>query len=91
MTSEAMTPVAQDDPLMIAWKAYQETDDYKNSKYWALRLAPFLHAPSESPAARHVECEIMSLDQRERHVQGSLWAAFMAGFRARPSSQPDGE
>jgi hypothetical protein len=35
MTEHAEAPVADDDPLMIAWKAYQETDDFKNSESWA--------------------------------------------------------
>ena len=32
----AMTPVPMDDPLMIAWKAYQATTEYANTKKWAL-------------------------------------------------------
>jgi hypothetical protein len=27
--------VAQDDPLMVSWKAYQQTDAFANSKKWA--------------------------------------------------------
>lgn len=30
----ACAPVPDDHPLMIAWKAYQETDDYANSLHW---------------------------------------------------------
>ena len=32
---QAQQAVAQDDPLMIAWKAYQQTDAFANSKKWA--------------------------------------------------------
>lgn len=53
MTTE--TPCPEDHPLMIAWKAHQETDEFTNSKKWAA----------------HPE-----------HLQGSLWALFMAGFFA---------
>ncbi len=51
----ASTLVPNDHPLMIAWKAHQETEDFKNSAHWAA----------------HPE-----------HLQGSLWALFMAGYRA---------
>lgn len=48
-------PLPDDDPLMIAWKAYKETDEYKNIRNWASH-------PS--------------------HVDGSLWASFVQGYRA---------
>lgn len=51
-----MTAVPEDHPLMIAWKTYQATDDFANTKKWAMH---------------------------HEHVQGTLWAAFMAGFQAR--------
>lgn len=53
--SEAMAPVPEDHPLMVAWKAYKESPDYANTKKWAMH---------------------------EEHTEGSLWAAFMAGFAA---------
>lgn len=54
-TMTTQTPLAADDPLMLAWKAYAATDEYANTKRWAI----------------HPE-----------HVEGSLWAAFVAGTRA---------
>lgn len=30
-----MRPVRDDEPLMIAWKKYKETDEFKNSEKWA--------------------------------------------------------
>jgi hypothetical protein len=53
--------LSQDDPRMVAWTAYQQTEDYANSRRWAL----------------HAEA-----DARE-YVDGSLWAAFLAGWQAR--------
>ena len=50
-----MAAVPADDPLMVAWESYQETEDFKNTKRWA---------------------------KNPEHLQGSLWAAFMSGFRA---------
>lgn len=53
--SQDMTPVPKDHPLSVAWEKYKATDDFANTKKWAI----------------HPE-----------HVDGSLWAAFMAGFQA---------
>ena len=35
----AMAPVPKDDPLMIAWEAYKATDEYANTRHWALKDA----------------------------------------------------
>lgn len=32
---EAQRPIRDDEPLMIAWKEFQETDSFKNSLRWA--------------------------------------------------------
>lgn len=42
-------------PVLLAYKAYRETEEYANTRKWA---------------------------QNETHVDGSLWAAFEAGYRA---------
>jgi hypothetical protein len=52
--------VANDAPLKRAWDQYQKTDDYANTRKWA--IVP-------------------------EHVDGSLWAAFMAGFQSRDSNR----
>lgn len=77
----AMQPVPNDDPVMIAWRAYIATDDYQNSKNWALQIAPMVHAgdPDGELKRRH---ELMPFGQRAQHVEGSLWAAFIAGWAA---------
>lgn len=59
-----MAPVPEDHPLMVAWNAYKATDDYANSRKWAIHRN---HADDE---------------QYVQWVEGSLWAAFMAGFNA---------
>lgn len=62
--SEASRAVPEDHPLMVAWNAYKETEDFANAKKWAV----------------HAE-----------NTDGSLWAAFMAGFAAAeelPRSEP---
>ncbi len=51
----AMTPVSNDDPLMVAWNEYKASEEYQYTKKWAAF---------------------------EEHVDGSLWAAFLAGWSA---------
>jgi phosphate-selective porin len=46
---------------MVAWQSYRLTDDYANTRRWALEDA---------------------------HVDGSLWAAFIEGWRQALSSTP---
>lgn len=53
--SGLMTPVAKDSPLWAAWKAYQASEDYENTKIHAIN---------------------------PEHTEGSLWAAFSAGWAA---------
>lgn len=64
----ASAPVSDDDPLMIAWKAFQATEEFKNAEKWAqvvdLRVAPG------------------DLQVRYPNMQGSLWCLFMNGFVA---------
>lgn len=55
-----MAPVPNEHPLMKAWEAHKQTEEYANSKKWAAN---------------------------ERHVDGSLWALFEAGWRAAKADQ----
>jgi hypothetical protein len=32
-----MAAVPESDPLMVAWKAYEQTADYRNTRKWALQ------------------------------------------------------
>lgn len=50
-----MTPCPANDPLMVAWSEYKNSEEYANTKRWAAK---------------------------PEHADGSLWAAFEAGFRA---------
>ncbi len=36
------TPVPSDHPLMIAWNAFKETEDFANGKAWSLRGEEYL-------------------------------------------------
>lgn len=66
-----------DHPLMIAWAAYQQTDDFKNTMGWATKNIVITTAET-APEANRVNLE----EERARRAQDSLWAAFMAGFNA---------
>lgn len=73
--------IAADDPMKKAWEKYKATPEFENSKLWAMRIAPIVH--SHDPAGAESSLyELMPRDQRERHVDGSLWAAFVEGYRA---------
>ena len=74
-------PVPVNSPLRVAWEAYKGTFAYQNSKGWALQICPMVQA-GHPDAERMRRFELMPLEQRERHVEGSLWAAFTAGFEA---------
>ena len=75
-----MQQVPADHPLMKAWKAYRETEEFRNSFNWATRLLAYENQQKE---AGH---PIRATDvQRGEWVKGALWAAFMAGFQGAPS------
>lgn len=59
-------PCPPDSPLMKAWTAYKETDDFKNSEKWARLLV----VNNEQGYFAHP------------HLTGSMWAMFMAGWIA---------
>lgn len=84
--SGAMAPCPPDSDLMKAWKAYQETDGAKNSKHWALVIVPMIQ--SGDPDAKRKSYGLMDIDRREQHVEGSLWAAFYAGWQAAGGKEP---
>lgn len=71
--SDVSAKVPDNDPLMIAWKAYLETRDYANTLRWAKH---FTIVP---------DTETGQLKATSNHLEGSLWAAFMQGWIARAS------
>ena len=79
-------PVAEDDPLMVAWKAYKQTEDYANSYSWATRFIPE-DDPEEAARIRASGANHFGREQRIKAVEGSLWSAFMHGFRSAPASR----
>jgi hypothetical protein len=79
------TQVRDDDPLMIAWNAYKRTESYANSFSWATRFIPE-DDPEEVERVRASGANHFGREQRIKAVEGSLWSAFMHGFRSAPAS-----
>lgn len=76
-----MSPCPPDSPLMKAWEAYQATDDFKNTLYWAsaeTRMRPERAQELGLDPTANVATPEMLAERRK----GSLWGAFMAGFNA---------
>jgi hypothetical protein len=77
MSERAMAPCPANHPLMIAWTAYEKTEDFKNTMHWATANIVIAAEPTLREANR-----VNPAEERERRAKGSLWAAFMAGFDA---------
>lgn len=50
------TPMAKDDPRLVAWESFKQTEEFANARRWAAH---------------------------DEHLDGSLWALFLAGWQAR--------
>ena len=74
----AMSKLPLTDPMWADWEKYRATADYENSKHWAMRVAPMFQVGEDRAAV----CDLMPIEQRSRHVDGSMWAAFVAGYEA---------
>jgi hypothetical protein len=68
--SDVMAKLPDDSPLMIAWEAYKRTDGYANTLKWARHVA-----------VKERETNAL-IEIQHPHTEGSLWAAFMAGYNA---------
>ncbi len=73
--SDTQTEVPADDPMRAAWERYKETDEYKNSRKWATEL---------------VRTNRDSVTFQARHVDGSMWAAFVEGWKACAQQEVEG-
>lgn len=71
---EAAAPVATSDPLMLAWNEYKKSKEFANSKKWAV-------------ATNYDDGRPIPSEFRTSNLEGSMWAAFVAGFQHYP--KPD--
>lgn len=66
--------VMQAEHLMLkVWEAYCNTDEFKNSLEWAVRL-------------NYDDGQPISDLNRENHAKGAMWLAFTKGFEVRYGS-----
>lgn len=77
MSAGAMAPCPPDSELMKAWNTYQASDDFKNSFKWVT-------AEQRKPLVPQAgtDANVATDHNRDQWAQGSMWAAFMAGFAA---------
>lgn len=81
MSEGAMAPCPSDSDLMKAWNAYQETDDFKDSLYWASTDTVMRQERAQELGVQP-DANVANSIQKEEHVKGALWAAFLRGFEA---------
>lgn len=67
--STPQTLLPRGDSRVIAWNKYKATDAYANSLKWAL-------------ARKYEDNRPIAPEQCVSNAEGSLWAAFTAGFEA---------
>jgi hypothetical protein len=67
--SENQRALAKDEPLMVAWEAYKATPAFANTLTWAQHCA-IQPRQDGTLAITHPSTE------------GSLWGAFMAGWKS---------
>ena len=67
MNSEVMTALPSDDPLMIAWNEYCETDEFKNALRWAVET-------------KYDDGRSIDPLQIEQHAKGAMWLSFTKGL-----------
>ncbi len=73
-----MRPCDPNSALMKAWADYQKSEDFVSTLRWVTAEQRVdLTKPPADPSANRI-----GIEQLDRAAQGSLWAAFMAGFLA---------
>ncbi len=65
--SNAAMALPSDHRFMVAWKAFQETDEFKNALMWATRT-------------KYDDGRDIDPLQQEQHAKGSMWLAFTKGM-----------
>lgn len=79
------TALPADHPVMKAWAEYKASEAFANSMGWAMQISPMVQAGDPDGDAKR-RFDLMPREQREAHVRGALWSAFVAGFEARSLS-----
>jgi len=66
------------DPMLIAWKAWQKSEDYDNARRWA-----------ETFIIESNGHKLGAMSAKHPHLEGSMWAAFVAGWSSLCGMEPD--
>ncbi len=82
-----MSPCPPESALMNAWNTHKGTDDFKNSIYWATTLFR-MRAERAAEMGLDPNANVATGEMREQRAEGSLWAAFMAGWFAAGGPDP---
>ncbi len=69
MASETMMALPADHPMMKAWNAFCETDEFKNALMWCTKT-------------KYDDGREISPIYIEQHIKGALWMAFTKGMEA---------
>ncbi len=72
---------------MKAWNTYKEADNFKNSLYWATTQTR-MRAERAAEHGVDPEANVATDEMRQQRAEGSLWAAFMAGWFAAGGPDP---
>lgn len=75
MNGDPVDTVPNDDPLMIEWKKFVARGEYANSVNWAIYPSVIVKRSEDGNAETQLT---LTFD----HVEGSMWAAFCAGWNA---------
>lgn len=70
MTNQTDMALSDDHPMMVAWKGYSETDEFKNALRWAVETKYDDGRPIDS-------------FQREQHAKGAMWLSFTKGMEVK--------
>ncbi len=82
-----MSPCPPESALMKAWNAYKEADGFQNSIYWATTLSR-MRSERAAEIGLHPNANVATGEMRQQRAEGSLWAAFMAGWFAAGGPDP---
>lgn len=67
MSTVVSTPLPKDHPMMKAWDAFCDTDEFKTALWWSVKTTYDDGRPVNDV-------------QREQHCKGAMWLAFTKGM-----------
>lgn len=74
--SSTQAPIPKDDPLMIEWEKFKACGEYANAVNWGTYPSASIEMSEDGKGEVGIT---LNFD----HIDGSVWAAFCAGWNAR--------